>query len=194
METNRDSVSPPPVQPRVGNATNVDPGLPKRDWERRVKRDQGVVDWLKSGEWRAAPVVLPTLLAFAIVVTILDLGSHFLARETVYEPLIKYVGWNPSTIYLFSGGIAYNLCISRRLRTRNILVGLIAIWALGNAIHFITTHNHKDFGNPYLMVSPYRPIWTVVIPLLWGAWLMSPRVTKYCVRAEPVRRKGATTA
>jgi hypothetical protein len=159
-----------------------------------MKRDQGVVDWLKSGEWRAVPAALAVFFGFSIVVTILDFWAHFIADDSVYAPLVKYVGWSPGNLYMFSIIIGISLCLTRRLRTRNWLVGLLAFWALFNAIQFAFERHGSDFSNPYLAVSPYRPIWTVVVPLVWGALLMTPRVTKFCVREEPTRRKGATTA
>jgi hypothetical protein len=38
----------------------------------------------------------------------------------------------------------------------------------------------NDFGNPYLTVSPWRPLWIVVLPVLWIAVLHSPRIAKFC--------------
>jgi hypothetical protein len=36
----------------------------------------------------------------------------------------------------------------------------------------------NNFGNPYLTVSPWRPVWTVIIPALWIVLLLSPRISR----------------
>jgi hypothetical protein len=42
----------------------------------------------------------------------------------------------------------------------------------------------NNFGNPYLTVSPWRPVWTVVIPALWIAILLvAPQNRKTLKRA-----------
>jgi hypothetical protein len=38
----------------------------------------------------------------------------------------------------------------------------------------------EDFGNPYLTVSQYQLIWTMIIPAVWIALLYSPEMNRFC--------------
>jgi hypothetical protein len=38
----------------------------------------------------------------------------------------------------------------------------------------------ETFDNPYLTISPWRPVWTILIPCIWIAALYSPSVNRFC--------------
>ena len=40
--------------------------------------------------------------------------------------------------------------------------------------------NEPNYGNPYLTISPWQPLWTLVLPAVWIAVLYSPRIKTFC--------------
>jgi hypothetical protein len=38
----------------------------------------------------------------------------------------------------------------------------------------------ETFGNPYLTISPWRLVWSVLIPCIWIALLHSPPMNRFC--------------
>jgi len=135
---------------------------------------------LSSGSWRAAPTELLAFLAFSIVVVAIDFGAGAFA-PSFHEASIQYTGWVGSMTYLFGAIMALAVSAKRTNRSRIILIGYLAVFAVGHAVEFWGERGRADHENPYLRVSPYRPIWTVLIPLLWMAVLLSPRVKRYCL-------------
>jgi hypothetical protein len=138
-----------------------------------------LLPWVKSGAWRTAPLELVAFVSFSALVVLLDAGIQALAPSFA-EDSIKYTGWVPSMLYLNGVIMGTFLCVHRTTRGRICLLVLLGLWAIGHAIEFWSKFGRQDFDNPYLRVSPYRPIWTVAVPLVWLLVLLSPRVKRYC--------------
>ena len=142
---------------------------------------------LRTGSWREAPAELLAFLGFSIAVVALDFGIESFA-PAFHEESLQYTGWVGSMIYASGAIICTAVFVKRTARSRIILIGYLGFFAVWEAFNFLTSFGPNDSDNPYIRVSPYRPIWTVLIPLLWMLVLLSPRVKRYCTgtRAVPV--------
>ena len=49
-----------------------------------------------------------------------------------------------------------------------------------NSLYDLFRFHGNDYGNPYLTVSPWQPLWTLVLPAVWIAVLFSHRIKKFC--------------
>jgi hypothetical protein len=70
--------------------------------------------------------------------------------------------------------------LSRNKKLTNYNIGVLAFYILFNSIQSLTIgDDYNDFNNPYLKISPWRPVWTIALPALWILILLSPRIKKY---------------
>jgi hypothetical protein len=46
----------------------------------------------------------------------------------------------------------------------------------------VMAYDGIDYGNPYLRVSPWQPLWTMGLPALWILVLFSPPMNRFCHR------------
>ena len=166
-------------------------------WWAAPIRERTFTRWFKNGHWRKMPLELHALVAFAIIVSLAHMTLLLFARST-FETLIQYTGWTAAFPLASAGVGALRVGMSRTRKSRNWLVVYLIAFAIGQLIEFFVMRQHSDvyvmrhgsdFDNPYLRISPYRPIWQTALPLLWACVLLSPRVTRYCdrVRAGTVR-------
>ena len=91
-------------------------------------------------------------------------------------------GWSACTGYMFSIYFIFSLILTPNSHWRIIRFAIVAILLISMVLQIgdLSKIHGPDFGNPYLTVSPWRPIWTLVLPALWIAVLFSPRVKKFC--------------
>lgn len=127
------------------------------------------------------PFPLVAYLAFVIVVTIVDLVTTFSGPKSIKYALVPITGWNMSTVYMFSIPFAASLCIQPSIKMRNALLWFLSLQIVFGLTDFFIPHD-DGFGNPYLMVSPWRPVWTVLIPIIWFMILLSRRLKQFCLR------------
>ena len=109
---------------------------------------------------------------FSTIVSAADLWLTFLGPKWLHEALIPYVGWCPGNTYMFCALGAWQMLASpdHRQVTRLWLVGCLLI---GCVVGYSTYSNRgEDFGNPYLRVSRWQPIWTMAIPAAWACLLL----------------------
>jgi hypothetical protein len=149
-------------------------------------------------DFLAAPLKLRVFAIFSLVVTVLGFTLPVLGPKHLLEEIIPFTGWNPALGYsglIMSFSIIYmkfpplllppdNKSIARRalrhIYTKSVpwLMRLGLIAPLAVQIVFGLLYDDKlpdnNFGNPYLTVSPWRPVWTVLIPALWIAILLLP--------------------
>jgi MFS family permease len=135
--------------------------------------------WVKARGWRDTPVELVAFVGFSALVVVLDAVVQAIAPEFAEES-IQYTGWAASMPYLFGVIMGTFLCVHRTTRGRIWLLVYLAFSAVWGGLEFWSDFGERDFENPYLRLSPYRPIWTVAIPLVWLVVLLSPRVKRYC--------------
>ena len=131
----------------------------------------------------SAPLELRAFAVFSLVVVTADFGIEHFGSKHLHEVLIPLTGWVASMPYMFSIFFVFSLMFTRDYRQRfvidfQLLLQIIyGLWQLSR----IRTDN---FNNPYLTVSHWQPIWTILIPLLWIAALHSPRMNRFCHRVS----------
>jgi hypothetical protein len=117
-------------------------------------------------------VVMLLFAVFATLVCAADLWLSFVGPERIKAAFIAYTGWVPSSPYLFCAPMAWWLWATgggRRLTRLWIVVPLLvaAVFA-----YFSFALRREDFGNPYLRVSRWQPVWTMVVPAIWASLLL----------------------
>ena len=123
---------------------------------------------------RDAPVEVFALLWFSLAVVLVDWCGRDFALWPSGSALRQYCGQSPSMTYSFCAIGSAFLLAERKNRSRYALVAILGI----GAIYSVS----DDLGpaSPSDVASPYRPIWTVGIPLIWMVVLLSPRVNRHC--------------
>lgn len=148
--------------------------------------------WLKSEEsYSEVPFVLKALLLFSLLTVAIDFYLNLFGPSEIKETIIPYTGWSLSTTYSF---VAITLFFfisgqaTKPFMSRNVIGLTLTLSIIFGVANFISTFGHEDFGNPYLVVSQWRPIWTVLIPAIWISLLYTPRVRIYCEYYKPLVR------
>ena len=132
-----------------------------------------------------APSFLLAYSVFAVVVTFADWVVLPLASESVRSRLVPYTGWVASMFYAFTIVFAFALIYQRKKRNIvrfSITVQLLLSLAYGVFQFFQRTR--QTFGNPYLTISPWRPVWTILIPCLWIILLHAPSMNHFCRQTD----------
>jgi len=129
-----------------------------------------------------APGRLKAFIYFCLVVTLFSLLAQFVFPIDIKEAVIPVTGWLLGGLYL--NGLLIGLAPmfrnewSFRLTPFHILhFFLFFSILLGAYDHYTYTGEFED--NPYLYHSPWRPVWTMGVPVFWMAVLLSPKVKSY---------------
>lgn len=133
----------------------------------------------------AAPSTLAAYTGFAVFVTFVDYILLLLAPEPFRSRLVPYIGWLASMFYSFTLYFAFALIYQRkgrRLVRFGITLPLLLSILFGACQYFQRTG--ETFGNPYLTISPWRPVWTILIPCIWIIMLHSPRINRFCRQTD----------
>ncbi len=134
-----------------------------------------------ASRFLAAPLELQAFAIFSVIVSVLDLASNFLGPKDVREAIVPVTGWVGSMGYMFSIFFIFLLILTPVPNWRSIrraIITMLLISMVSGIIDLVRAPG-TDFGNPYLTVSPWRPLWTLVLPAVWIAVLYSPRVRKF---------------
>ena len=128
----------------------------------------------------AAPPELKIFATFSVVVTILGVALPIFGPKQLWEAVVPLTGWTPGLGYMFGLFFTFAL-IYLKSPSWVLRLGIIAPLVLQIIFGLImmAMSSAKNFGNPYLTVSPWRPVWTVIIPALWIAMLLSPRISGF---------------
>jgi hypothetical protein len=91
-------------------------------------------------------------------------------------------GWGASTGYMFSIYFVLFLILIPVSHWRKIRLAIVSMLFISMVFGFygLVRIHGPDFGNPYLTVSPWQPLWTLVLPAVWIAVLFSPRIKNFC--------------
>jgi len=133
----------------------------------------------------AAPSMLLAYTIFAVLVTFADLILRPLAPESFRSGLVPYTGWLASMFYMFTLWFAVALIYQRRGRNRvrfGVTLQLLVSITFGACQLFQAPG--EAYGNPYLTVSPWRPVWTILIPFIWIIMLHTPRMNRFCRQTD----------
>ena len=128
----------------------------------------------------AAPLELRIFATFSVLITIFGLVLPILGPKHLWEVIVPFTGWNPALGYMFGLFFTFALVFSTSplwvLRLGSITP--LAMQIIVGLLEMAKPHAN-NFHNPYLTVSPWRPVWTVIIPALWIVLLLSPRISRF---------------
>jgi hypothetical protein len=129
----------------------------------------------------AAPLELRAYALFSVIVTVLGYALAIYGPKNLWEAVIPFTGWSVNAGYAFGLFFTVALIYTKKSPLWPLRLGIIAPLALQIifGLQAMTKPSANDFGNPYLTVSPWQPVWTVVIPALWIAILLSPRMRRF---------------
>jgi len=114
---------------------------------------------------------------FSIVVCVADMWLTFLGPESLKAKTVPFTGWGTSMPYLFGLFWVFYLIFGsdRRYIMRLALVAPLLIFIFMGVVQYAFPIG-ETFDNPYLRISPWRPVWTIVLPAIWIALLLvAPR-------------------
>lgn len=138
-----------------------------------------------------APFVLKALLLFSLMTVAFDFYLNVIGPREIKEAIMPFTGWQVSQGYLFVA-ILLSFIITgyadKPFKIRNGIAFIFAILVLFGSGSFLLRFGAEVFNNPYTIVSPWRPVWTIFIPAIWVAFLYTPRVSKYCEHYRPIVR------
>jgi hypothetical protein len=152
-----------------------------------MRANQQSFSWtIFASRFRTAPLELKAFAVFSVVVTVLDLSLTFLAGhlglQSWPQQVVPITGWGASGGYMFTIFFAFLLIYGAGPRWRRMRLGIVAILLvkmLGDLCAY-TNRYPASSDNPYLIISPWRPLWIVVLPAIWIAILCSPRIRRFC--------------
>ena len=155
---------------------------------RRIGQAHALTEEFKKAGGIIAPLAAapPQLLAytiFAVAVTFTDYFILPFAPGSVRAWLVPHTGWVASMFYSFTIYFAFALIYQGQKRSAVRLgITLQMLLQLILGISQIFQMGGETFGNPYLTISPWHPVWTILIPIIWIAVLHSPRMNRFCSR------------
>lgn len=129
-----------------------------------------------------APLELKAYAIFATLTTILSFILPKILPKETWEQTIQYTGWSPAMVYMFTLFPIFTL-IFRYNQVKYIKYAIILPLAIGICSGFqqqLLADERSTTTNPYLMVSQYQYIWTMLIPALWIlVFLFSSKIMKF---------------
>ncbi len=138
-----------------------------------------------SSNFKTAPFELQSFFVFCFLVTIFGFFIQPFLPVNIQGNIIPITGGNMAGPYCFNliitGIFFINLKRGYRITNMhhdNIFMLLIRI---GLGLIDLFTWKGGFEANPNLFRSPVRPIWTIVIPIIWIFVLLSPKIKKYLI-------------
>jgi hypothetical protein len=132
-----------------------------------------------------APLVVTAFAVFCVLATLAEvlllLAYHYLpeAASSLSGRIVPFVGWVPAMPYMFALYWALRLRWRPSRPAHLTALGMLALGAALGVIDFLGHLGRANYGNPMLTVSPWRPLWTVVVPLLWLGLLLTPQALRF---------------
>jgi high-affinity Fe2+/Pb2+ permease len=132
-----------------------------------------------------APAVLVAYAFFAVIVTVADFAVLPLTSKHLQEWLVPRTGWVASMFYAFTIFFTLDFIFRHEGRTRNRLTitGFLAFQVV-IGLWDLSRMQDENYGNPYLTISPWRSVWTIIIPSLWIIALYLPSMNRFCEQPE----------
>ena len=128
----------------------------------------------------AAPLELRIYAVLSILVSLAGMVLPIFGPRRLWEAVVPFTGWSPAMGYMF--GLYFTLAlIYTKMPGKWLLLGVLAPLALQLCFGFqeLGKAPTPNFGNPLLMVSPWRPVWTMALPAIWMVVMLSPRITRF---------------
>ena len=132
--------------------------------------------------YKQAPLRLKMFIYFCIAVSLFSYLSLFILPKYIREAIIPITGWGIGDLYLFPLIVVLGVMLRNRdSHPFSVFHGLhfmLFIFILFGAYDFYSYTGGFE-GYPYLYHSPWRPFWTMGVPLIWMIVLLSPKVRSY---------------
>jgi hypothetical protein len=131
-------------------------------------------------QFLAAPLELRIYAVFSILVSLTSLALPIFGPRKLWEALVPFTGWSPAIGYLF--GLYFTLAlIYTKIPAWRLRIGVLAPLALQMLFGWqeMSKAPTLNLNNPFLTVSPWRPIWTIALPAMWMVVMLSPRITRF---------------
>jgi peroxiredoxin len=128
------------------------------------------------------PIGILALIIFAILVTTIDYKLTFWGPISLKEQIVPITGWGMSSTYTMTGIIAVFYCITRAHRMLYVMAAILLMHILVGIVEALMPVG-EDFGNPWLMVSPWRPVWSILIPGLWMIVVLRTLISRHLTTA-----------
>lgn len=130
------------------------------------------------------PLELKIFTAFAITVTVLSFLLPLIIEKEIWEKTIKYTGWSPATTYMFSiimvFSSMYRNNYPKYMTSRIGIILLLSIQIYYGLQQQLLVDERRNLTNPYLIISEFQYIWTVLIPAFWVlVILFSPNIKQF---------------
>lgn len=130
------------------------------------------------------PLELKIFTAFAITVTVLSFLLPLIIEKEIWEKTIKYTGWSPATTYMFSiimvFSSMYRNNYPKYMTPRIGIILLLSIQIYYGLQQQLLVDERRNLTNPYLIISEFQYIWTVLIPAFWVlVILFSPNIKQF---------------
>jgi peroxiredoxin len=142
-------------------------------------------DISRQGEKRGRskiPIGIIALIIFAILVTTVDYKLAFWGPISLREQIVPITGWGMSSAYTMTGILAVYYCISRLHRMLYSMAAILLMHIVLGIVDALMPVG-EDFGNPWLMVSPWRPVWSILIPGLWLIVVLHTLISRHLTMA-----------
>ena len=139
------------------------------------------LDWQHTATKVPVPRVERAFLVFSIAVTLLQYAVWLPPLTSILERLTPYAGWVFGLPYMTAAWMwpsVYQARV-RTVQTTRVTLSvqclILLIYAAYGVADFVMFHSLRNDANPMLRYSPVRPVWTVLIPVVWAAALWRAR-------------------
>jgi len=136
----------------------------------------------------ASPIQLQSFFVFCALVTVLGYLIQPFLSDNINGIIIPITGWNMAIPYSFNLIVMGSFFINPKSTNRKLNIQYSNILMLAIPIVFglfdLLTWRGGYEGNPYLFRSPWRPVWTIAIPIVWIVVMLSPRIKKYLIPVQ----------
>jgi len=143
-----------------------------------------------SARFTSAPFQLQIFFVFCVFVTVFGYLIQPFLPDGIKESIIPITGWNMAVPYSFNSIVIGSFLLNPKTINRKLNIQFGNILMLAIPIIFglfdLVTWSGGYEGNPYLFRSPWRPVWTLAIPIIWIVVLLSPGIKKYLLQLQSI--------
>ena len=135
-------------------------------------------------KFNQAPFELKAFAIFSILITLLSFVLPAVLAKDIWEKTIQYTGWSPASTYMFCMVLIFSsIYLSKNPKHISPKWGIVALLTLqiySGLQRQLLVDNKSTTTNPYLMVSEYQYIWTILVPAFWILIiLLSPNIKRF---------------
>ena len=125
-----------------------------------------------------ASIELRTYAVFAVVATLFQTSLIFWKSSEVHLFVTSIAGSSPALGYMYGLFFVFSsIYVTDEKQRKKLRFGIIAPLVLHIIFGLLSAFNHNgDYSNAYHQVSPWQPLFTIVLPLFWIVVLLSPRI------------------